>query len=266
MTLEIGDDVQIKAGNLKGVVGRVLSRASDGRLTVDIDGATKTYGERSLSLVRAAAHIKRGDRVRRRAERNSPLGVVQSRGAMRAAVEWAGMPAVGIDIRQIEKAARRTPEGVAAEVAANPGPIVRDPQRPVLPTAAEVRNLSAAEAAALVRPAVLVHDAAELASTATALAAAGFVKCIHCPVWTYPDCIGAHEATHTPERLAASKRPDGRVYPLGRPESGEDARFRAGLWIDLVHTIEAAGYPRLGTGDLARLQSMLFRFIYDDGE
>lgn len=53
-------------------------------------------------------------------------------------------------------------------------------------------------------------------------------------------------------------------YPIPAPEN--DPRFTLGLTLDVAEALERRGYPRLATGeDLVRLQSSLFRFLYDTG-
>lgn len=249
--LQIGDRVRITVGNHAGVIGDVISTHSGGRLGVSIDNAApKIYGPRSLFLVRAAAHIKRGDTVVRKAEPDGPRGVVQSRGPMRLAVEWAGMPATGIDARAVERVIRR-PEDVAAEVAAL--------ARPAAPAPAEACAACASVGLAACAPSCVPTEAE-----------AGYPKVLaryrrgsHCPTLTSPEGLAAHEASHA---AAPAARPDERVYPIGRPEGGEDARFKTGLWMSVVNLIEAHGFPLMSGQDAARVQSMLFRFIYDDGE
>ncbi len=270
MTVEIGDDVRINVGKLAGLRGEVISRHSGGRLGVSIDSAApKIYSERSLTLVRAAAHIRRGDYVVRKAEPNGPIGVVQSRGAMRLAVEWNGLPALGIDAREVQKITKRE------------GPIVRDPEPPAeagdhrtgayraarkfgqcrwCPVRTDHDNLAAHEAAhvrtATGGPTVAAHLMQHLPECARARS--GVTTCAPgCPVST--EAKARSDAAH-------AARAEARVYPLGRPESGDDPRFTVGLWLGVVKTIEGAGYPRLSGADATRVRDMLFRFIYDKGE
>jgi hypothetical protein len=56
-----------------------------------------------------------------------------------------------------------------------------------------------------------------------------------------------------------------RVFPLGRPESGEDARFNFGLLHDVMTVLEQHGYLAREDWcgrDLVELRQALFRFLY----
>jgi hypothetical protein len=53
------------------------------------------------------------------------------------------------------------------------------------------------------------------------------------------------------------------IYPLHRPNQGDDSRFTIGLTLDVAAVLHRHGYPRLTTGaDLLRLQLALFNVIY----
>ncbi|RBM11094.1 hypothetical protein DI005_34880 [Prauserella sp. PE36] len=54
------------------------------------------------------------------------------------------------------------------------------------------------------------------------------------------------------------------VFPLPRPESGNDSRFTFGLLVDVRDVLIAHGYPMdQATGrDLVELRQALFRFLY----
>jgi hypothetical protein len=56
----------------------------------------------------------------------------------------------------------------------------------------------------------------------------------------------------------------GPAYPLDRPGPGhDDARFTAGLLLDVAAVLQQHGYPPLDTAaDLTRLQHALFTTIY----
>jgi hypothetical protein len=55
------------------------------------------------------------------------------------------------------------------------------------------------------------------------------------------------------------------AYPIPRPVTGDDARFRYGLGIDVATVLHRYGYPAITTGaDLARVQQALFTLIYQE--
>ena len=55
------------------------------------------------------------------------------------------------------------------------------------------------------------------------------------------------------------------VYPIARPECGDDPRFTIGLAIDVAAVLHQWGYPRITTRhDLVRLQQALFTCIYQE--
>jgi hypothetical protein len=282
MTIRIGDDVQVKVGRFTGVVGRVMSEHSFGRLGVSMDGAVpKPYSARSLRLVRAAAHIGVGDAVARVGELDGPRGRVMRRGAMRVAVSWGGLEPISMDIRQVVKLTSRTPADVAAEVAANPGPIVRDGGSTFVQcgqcrTKTSAENLAAHEATHASKETELtnlgpIDKAAILRRRPIESLLHSGVRCgvedPKRPGWLC-DLTEGHAAAdyHAYAAPPPPERPEGRVYPIGRPEGDTDPRFTVGLWVKVVDVIEAAGYPRMSGADAARVQAMLFRFIYDKGE
>jgi len=56
------------------------------------------------------------------------------------------------------------------------------------------------------------------------------------------------------------------IYPLGRPESGDDDRFTFGLILDVADVLTKHGYPDIfaarSATDYLGVQAALFRFIY----
>jgi hypothetical protein len=57
------------------------------------------------------------------------------------------------------------------------------------------------------------------------------------------------------------------VYPLARPNSGDDPRFTLGLIYDVGKVLAAHGYPPIITGaDHTRLGQALFNAIYQQKE
>jgi hypothetical protein len=56
----------------------------------------------------------------------------------------------------------------------------------------------------------------------------------------------------------------GAIFPIARPESGEDSRFTFGLTFDVLEVLAEHGYPdaRSSAQDNVEMQEVLFRFIY----
>lgn len=55
------------------------------------------------------------------------------------------------------------------------------------------------------------------------------------------------------------------AYPIARPDSGDDARFRLGLALDVGAVLARYDYPPVRTGaDVMRLRQALFGFIYQE--
>jgi hypothetical protein len=55
------------------------------------------------------------------------------------------------------------------------------------------------------------------------------------------------------------------VYPISRPEHGNDPRFSVGLALDVAAVLARHGYPPVTTStDLFRLQQALFTLIYQE--
>jgi hypothetical protein len=55
------------------------------------------------------------------------------------------------------------------------------------------------------------------------------------------------------------------IYPIPRPEHGDDARFTVGLALDVAAVLAGHGYPPITTGaDLLRLQLALFNLIHQE--
>jgi hypothetical protein len=56
------------------------------------------------------------------------------------------------------------------------------------------------------------------------------------------------------------------IYPLGHPESGDDARFTVGLVLDVADVLAKHGYPDLVSAtsgaDFLHVQDVLYQFIY----
>jgi hypothetical protein len=55
------------------------------------------------------------------------------------------------------------------------------------------------------------------------------------------------------------------VYPIARPDTGDDPRFCLGLALDVGAVLARYHYPPVRTGaDVMRLHQALFGFIYQE--